>query len=145
VRNATIAVPLGVYQGSQSSTSYIPTLTGDTKYYWRIDEVEGLNTWKGDVWRFTTAPFTAHNPSPADGALYVNIDAALTWDAGFDAVSHDVYFGTSISPPFKANQTETIYEPCMMDVNTTHYWRIDEVGPGGTTTGSPAFGAVLMT
>ena len=135
VKNATIAVPLGVYQGSQSSTSYIPTLTGDTTYYWRIDEVEGLNTWKGDVWSFTTIPLTANNPRPADGARYVNIDATLSWDAGFDANSHDVYFGTSISPPFKANQTETIYDPCMMDVNTTYYWRIDEVGPGGTITG----------
>jgi hypothetical protein len=25
-----------------------------TTYYWRIDEVNGPNTWKGDVWRFTT-------------------------------------------------------------------------------------------
>ncbi|MHC4570513.1 MAG: LamG-like jellyroll fold domain-containing protein [Planctomycetota bacterium] len=25
-----------------------------TTYYWRIDEVNGFNTWKGDVWSFTT-------------------------------------------------------------------------------------------
>ncbi len=135
VEDATIAVPLGVYQGSQSSTSYIPTLAGGTTYYWRIDEFEGTNTWKGDVWSFTTASSLANNPSPADGARYVSVDAVLSWDAGFDALSHDVYFGTSISPPFQGNQTETIYDPCMMNVNTTYYWQIDEVGPGGTIAG----------
>ncbi len=77
----------------------------------------------------------AYDPSPADGATYVAIDAVLSWDAGFYAVAHDVYFGTTIPPPFKANQSETIYDPCMMDVNTTYYWRIDEHGPGGTFTG----------
>ena len=54
VEHATTTVPLGVYQGSQPSTSYTPTLTEDTTYYWRIDEVEGLNTWRGDIWRFKT-------------------------------------------------------------------------------------------
>jgi len=136
VKIATTAMPLGVYKGSEASASYIPTLTADTIYYWRIDEVNDNSViHKGKIWNFTTAPFTASNPRPADGARYVSIEATLSWDAGFDANSHDVYFGTSTSPPFQGNQTETAYEPCMMDVNTTYYWRIDEVGPGGTITG----------
>ncbi|HUT30518.1 MAG TPA: LamG domain-containing protein [Sedimentisphaerales bacterium] len=28
-----------------------------TTYYWRVDEVNGPNTWKGPVWRFTVADF----------------------------------------------------------------------------------------
>ncbi|MHC4153657.1 MAG: LamG-like jellyroll fold domain-containing protein [Planctomycetota bacterium] len=30
----------------------------DTTYYWRVDEVNGPNTWKGCVWTFTTADYT---------------------------------------------------------------------------------------
>jgi hypothetical protein len=29
----------------------------DTEYFWRIDEVNGPNTWKGPVWRFKVADF----------------------------------------------------------------------------------------
>jgi hypothetical protein len=29
----------------------------ETSYYWRIDEVNGPNTWKGPVWSFTVADF----------------------------------------------------------------------------------------
>jgi hypothetical protein len=30
------------------------TLTPETIYYWRVDEVNGPDTWKGQVWSFTT-------------------------------------------------------------------------------------------
>jgi hypothetical protein len=45
------------YKGDQSVdvNSYEPgPLVPDTRYYWRIDEVNGPNTWRGDVWSFTT-------------------------------------------------------------------------------------------
>ncbi|MHC4088246.1 MAG: hypothetical protein ACYSU5_24035 [Planctomycetota bacterium] len=87
------------------------------------------------AWAVDGNSLTAYSPSPADGSRYVNIDATLSWEAGFDANSHDVYFGTTVPPQFQGNQTETIYDPCMMDVNTTYYWRIDEVGTGGTIAG----------
>jgi len=50
----------GVYRGRQAlaATSYVPTespLAWDTTYYWRIDEVNGVDLWKGAVWSFTTA------------------------------------------------------------------------------------------
>ncbi len=32
------------------------TLQAGTTYYWRVDEFDGVNTAKGDVWSFTTAP-----------------------------------------------------------------------------------------
>ncbi|RKY08780.1 MAG: hypothetical protein DRP56_03595 [Planctomycetota bacterium] len=44
----------GIYQGSQTGTTYDPdgTLTPGT-YYWRIDEVNSLGLWKGSAWQFT--------------------------------------------------------------------------------------------
>ncbi len=125
------------YKGNQplDANNYDPCgLEPDTTYYWRIDEVnEGdpYSPYKGQVWSFTTIPFTACNPRPANGAGYVLIDPVLRWDAGFDAVSHDVYFGKSTPLPFKGNQTAAVYEPGVLAENTTYWWRIDEVGPGG--------------
>jgi hypothetical protein len=83
-------------------------------------------------------PGQATNPSPADGATDVSVDADLSWTAGSGADSHDVYFGTNPTPgagEFKGNQPETTYDPGTMANSTTYYWRIDEVNAGGTTTG----------
>jgi len=43
------------YIGNQDVNIWDPWgLEAETTYYWRIDEVNGPNTWKGDVWSFTT-------------------------------------------------------------------------------------------
>ncbi|MHC4692332.1 MAG: choice-of-anchor Q domain-containing protein [Planctomycetota bacterium] len=81
-----------------------------------------------------TPPF-ANEPNPADGAMNVNLIADLSWTAGYDAVSHDVYFGTSYPPPFIINQISTTFDPGTMAYNTTYYWRIDEVDNSGTIAG----------
>ncbi len=71
----------------------------------------------------------ATNPNPANGSTSVDINANLSWTAGAEASSHDVYFGTnSASPTFMGNQTATTYDPGTMANGTTYYWRIDEVG-----------------
>jgi hypothetical protein len=42
---------------SRTSTIYNPgPLAEDTAYYWRVDESDGTNTYKGDVWAFRTKP-----------------------------------------------------------------------------------------
>jgi hypothetical protein len=71
----------------------------------------------------------ASNPTPADLATGVSIDADLSWTAGYGAISHDVYFGTNPSPgldEFKGNQTGTTFDPGILSYSTTYYWRIDE-------------------
>ncbi|MHC4335330.1 MAG: hypothetical protein ACYSUV_16505 [Planctomycetota bacterium] len=83
----------------------------------------------------TCSPLRATNPSPADGATGVGINVDLSWRAGPLATSHDVYFGSSITPELVRNETTTTYDPGTLDSNTTFYWRIDEVNADGTTTG----------
>ena len=78
----------------------------------------------------------ASNPNPANGAMNVSTNADLSWTADPNAVSHDVYFGTTSPPPFIINQTATIFDPGTMAGNTRYYWRIDEVNPSWTTTGT---------
>ena len=130
------------FKGNQTSTAFDPgTLDAGKTYYWRIDEVGLGGTTTGDVWSFTTAPTPgqASNPSPVDLATNVGINVDLSWEYGSDATSHDVYFGTNPTPgagEFKGNQISTVFDPCTLDFETIYYWRIDEVGPGGKTTGN---------
>jgi len=61
VENATTG-SAGIYRGQQDlkATSYAPTeapLAWNKTYYWRIDEVNGVDVWKGSLWSFTTANF----------------------------------------------------------------------------------------
>ncbi|MBT8102790.1 MAG: M6 family metalloprotease domain-containing protein [Gammaproteobacteria bacterium] len=81
-------------------------------------------------------PGPASSPLPANGATNVSVTADLSWTAGTDATSHDVYFGTSMIPPFIGNQPGSSYDPGALDADTTYYWRVDEVNGNGTTTGS---------
>jgi len=131
---------------NQTETEYqhLAGIDPGTTYYWQIDEVEadGTTIQTGDVWSFMSAPLTAHSPDPCDGARWIDIDADLSWGAGMNTQTHDVYLGTdktavanadTTSEEFKGNQPLTTYEPGTLQENTTYYWRIDEVEADGVT------------
>ncbi|UCG48833.1 MAG: LamG domain-containing protein, partial [Phycisphaerales bacterium] len=130
-----------------ASVYYFPIdRVAGTTYYWRIDEEEsGGAIITGDTWWFTTAPLEAHNPDPADKAQFVDPNKDLAWSAGFDATSHDVYFGTDATAVanatvgtagiFKGNQMEATFEPGVLAKGTTYYWRIDERDAANTYKG----------
>ncbi|MHC4739543.1 MAG: DNRLRE domain-containing protein, partial [Planctomycetota bacterium] len=130
----------GASQGNQTATTFdTGTMTNNTTYYWRIDQVNAQGTTTGDVWSFTTivaAPSQATSPSPSNSATGVSITADLSWTAGSGATSHDVYFGTASPGAFQGNQAAATFNTGTMPNDTTHYWRIDEVNAGGTTTGT---------
>ena len=76
----------------------------------------------------------AFNPNPANGAVSVDINTILSWEPGLDAVMHDIYFGTEISPPLVSSQIITQYDPGRMNGNTMYYWRVDEIDSKGKRT-----------
>jgi hypothetical protein len=113
-------------------------LEPNTTHYWRVDEVNEPNIWKGAIWQFTTDTGTAHNPSPTDGAVFVPVDANLSWTPGCVASSHDVYIGTDFNDVNDANSTYypnvdynnvdvNNYSPGLLALSATYYWRVDEV------------------
>ncbi|MBC8218123.1 MAG: hypothetical protein H8E73_06625 [Planctomycetes bacterium] len=117
-------------------------------YYWRVDEFDPPNTYKGTVWSFRTEG-TAANPDPAKGAVGVSPTPILKWTPGSLAVSHEVYLGADAdavknagktSPEYKAAAAlgEEIYDAGRLELETTYYWRIDEVN--STNPGSPWIG-----
>lgn len=84
----------------------------------------------------TDPPGPASNPQPASGATGVATNASVAWTAGSNTVSHDVYFGTTIIPPFAGNQGGTSYDPGTLLNDTTYYWRVDEINANGVTAGA---------
>jgi hypothetical protein len=128
--------------GNQAGTSYTPTaLTAGTVYYWRVDERNASGVTAGAVWQFTTAaalplPGVASSPSPADLASSVSLTPTLSWTAGSNAASHDVYFGTANPPASIGNQAGTSYAPTALTAGTVYYWRVDERNASGVTAGT---------
>jgi hypothetical protein len=119
-------------------------------YYWRIDESDGIEMHKGQVWSFTTLGAVS-GPNPADGAVDVKPSVVLGWDAGAVAASHAVYFGTdadavanatTASSEYKGPKAlgQESYDPGKLMLNTAYFWRIDEVN--GTNPDSPWEGNV---
>jgi len=112
----------------QGSATYTPgTLKMAKTYYWRVDEFDIAETYKGDVWSFTTEGAVG-NPSPAKGAVDVTQTPVLTWAPGFGA-SHEIYFGadaTSLEYKGSGNLGSESFEPGQLEWDTTYYWRIDE-------------------
>ena len=78
--------------------------------------------------RFTYIPAHAREPQPGDGTLDVDPDTLLSWRAGRDASSHDVYFGTNPDDlPLAGSATGAAFAPSALTYGSTYYWRIDAV------------------
>jgi hypothetical protein len=112
----------------QGTATYTPgTLKMAKTYYWRVDEFDVVDTYKGDVWSFTTEG--AVTPlDPPNGAVDVTQTPVLTWTPGLGA-THEIFFGTdagALEKKASGNLGSENYEPGQLDWNTTYYWRVDE-------------------
>ncbi len=141
----TIANPTTRVKIGQKSTSYSQTLISGTTYYWKIvGKYSNGDMLESAIWEFRTMS-TNHPPGsfnqtyPVDGAENVtHDDAILTWQASVDpdgdAVTYDVYLGTSTNPTtiVSSSQIGTSYTPTL-NPSTTYYWKIvAKDGNGGT-------------
>jgi len=135
----------GVFQGNQAATEFAAAdLTPGQTYYWRIDEIndaEPNSPWKGEVWSFWVQPDIAWSPAPVDGTPYIDPDQDLTWEGGMGALFHTVFFGESFDEVNDAVAggfmvADTIYDPGMLELGKTYYWRVDEFATTGTHKGT---------
>jgi hypothetical protein len=80
----------------------------------------------------------ASGPNPRSGATDVYRDIILSWTSGEYAAKHEVYLGTDEeaianatidSPEYKVtnDRGSEIFNPGQLELNTTYYWRVDEV------------------
>jgi hypothetical protein len=132
----------------QGPLTYSPgTLEPAKVYYWRVDEYDAVDTYKGNVWSFTT-PGAVGGPVPANGATDVKLTATLSWTAADNAASHEVYFGKDESavrsadknsPEYKGSRAlgAESYDPGKLSWYANYYWRIDEIDTLGNTQKGP--------
>jgi hypothetical protein len=121
VSNAAGAPPSG------SETFNPGTLKMAKTYYWRVDEFDSVDTYKGDVWSFITDG-AVEALDPVNGAMDVTQTPVLTWAPGFGA-THEIYFGTdagALEKKASGNLGSESFEPGQLEWNTTYYWRVDE-------------------
>lgn len=108
----------------------------------------GAGVWIDDV-RLEIDSFStdaAWSPTQVNGGMILFESASsmtLGWNAGEDAVQHDVYFGASETDvtsgeggTYQGRQAGLSFDPGTLEGSTTYYWRVDEVdGVGGVVTG----------
>jgi len=132
----------GTFKGNQNLTFFILGFPGfpypdglvpGTTYYWRVDEINDRNPespWKGDVWSFRIPSSTAYDPDPADGAENVDPNITLSWQPGYRAKLHTVYFGDNFDQVNNASDGHmrgiASYSPGLLESGKTYYWRVDE-------------------
>jgi len=87
--------------------------------------------------RFSYVPVQARQPQPATGAAGVDLKGALSWRAGREAVSHEVYLSgnkdavvTGTAPA--VTLTDHSYSPASLLFGTTYYWKVNEVNEAAT-------------
>lgn len=129
-------------------------LASNTEHFWTVDAFGPGGSNQGQVFRFRTGvmPGLATMPIPANGLTAVAPDTTLQWTPGANTLEHKVYFGstenavnnaTTDSAEFRATLpigTETFNPPAgvstALAANTQFFWRIDEMGTGGTRKGT---------
>ncbi len=85
--------------------------------------------------RFMYIPAQAREPQPANGATDVDVKSALSWRAGREAVSHEVYLSTD---PNALVLVDTVSEPTLpspgLEFGNTYYWQVVEVNEADAVT-----------
>ena len=125
---------------------------GSFSFDGKIDDVRFYNTalTYTEIKQLLTLSDKEVVPNPADQAAEVNPYVTLNWMPGKNAVLHDIYFGTSFADVNSAsigspedmgsqapnNWSVTNYDPLGLDLDTTYYWRIDEVNDTNTWPGN---------
>ena len=136
------------YKGAFGLTTYdAGTLESATVYYWRVDEFDGLDTYQGNIWSFTT-PGTVGYPQPANGTTDVAMNTTLSWTPADSAASHQLYLGTDKesvrnadtgSPEYKGSKMlgAESHDPGLLESKTTYYWRVDEIDSQNNVSNGP--------
>lgn len=146
IRSTDVATPTVYLNFTTSSPSDVTTVL------FAADSSSGATTRNAVINGFEidtpNSTRIANTPSPADGDEHVDADSGgmtLSWlpDTAGVAVSHDIYFGTSLpavkdgthaSPEFKGNQAGTTYPVSGLSSMLTYYWRVDEIDSLGNST-----------
>jgi hypothetical protein len=110
VNEATTLSPLSIYRGRRDPNNYTPpTLELGQMYYWRVDEVNGANVWRGDIWRFTIQDYLIVDNFES----YTNSDPNIIYKTWLD--------GLGYNPPGNGTGSKAGYrDPNYAEVSIIH-------------------------
>ncbi|UCC97866.1 MAG: hypothetical protein JSW66_18720 [Phycisphaerales bacterium] len=87
-----------------------------------------------DVFSVSDGP-AAVNPSPADGAIDVPVNAALSWVEAAFATGREVWLGKPGAMEKIATPADVTHMAGPLEFGQTYEWRVDQIGPSGTVIG----------
>ena len=139
-RTATMVDTNGNDPWEEDEGSNAPFLSGSSgifaqhEHNLRLEEPPGYHCTFDDVFSVSDGP-AAVNPSPADGATGVSVNAALSWIEAAFATGREVWLGTPGAMKKIATPTGKTYTAGPLEFGQTYQWRVDQVGPSGIVTG----------
>ncbi len=130
------------------NTMYIFHRQGDETVFWDVFMWTDSETYvptDADYQKATTIlPGRALNPGPANEKTDVLRSATLSWTPATPGAKQDVYFGTSFeavnqatttvdaSSVYKGRIDPNTYDPGLLTLGQTYYWRVDKVNADAT-------------
>ncbi|MBN1361814.1 MAG: hypothetical protein JW993_14555 [Sedimentisphaerales bacterium] len=87
--------------------------------------------------KFSYIPVNAREPQPASGTTDLDPAVVLSWRAGREAASHQVYLSTDPNAVADGSAlvdtvAENTYDLPSLDLGTTYYWKVAEVNEAET-------------
>jgi hypothetical protein len=118
-------------------------------YTWQVVANGANGPAVGPVWTFTTGlepcldpPLTPSDPTPADGAGSVVVNAGLSWWGGHpcegETVTYDVYLEARDKTPDQLVCNDVTVPECSpgtLEYRTRYYWQVVANGANGPTLG----------
>jgi hypothetical protein len=126
-------------------SQYLSQIQFDNLWWFSLELTVNANDpgYAGPVWFYVdnirlSGGGIALNPTPANGATDVNSKTLLSWTAGAQAISHNVYLGTSSGAVAGADGDSdpsvtfvqldgTRFDPNGLDFGTKYFWRVDAI------------------
>ena len=120
---------------NQSSTAYTPPrLENSTRYFWRVIVSDGVHAISSPLWTFRTSdipnnpPGVPETPTPGMSTTGIGMMPELTWhasDQDEDALTYDLYIGTTSTPPLFAEDIDTNrYQLMSSGFAVTYFWKV---------------------
>jgi len=128
-----------------ASTTYVPTLSAGTTYFWHVNATSSGGTSSYSTARsFSTVPTVPAAPTltaPADAAVGQSVTPTLAWSSSSGATSYGIQVATDAAFTMLVvnldNLAGTSYVPSLATA-TTYWWKVRAANTGGTSSYSAA-------
>lgn len=119
-------------------------LAENTKYYWRVNAINGIGTslWSS-VWSFTTRIPAPIIVSPSNGAVGISINPVLLWNKVIGTALYRVQVSTDQNFSSTSKDSSGISDTSLtlsdLINNTMYYWRVNATNSGYTSSWATAW------